>query len=327
MAQPARRIGVVGHPGYAGLSEVSRALRSLAEPLGVELAPEPALAALLPDSEPLGDPTEGPDAVFRDRGVDAMLSLGGDGTLLRAARMLDGRAAPILGVNLGRLGFLTSCAAEELEIGVRRLAAGDYHAERRMTLHASAVGRDGAVRQSWRSLNDVVLHKGGFARVVRFSVWVDGEPLGAFGADGVVVSTPTGSTAYSLSAGGPVVVPTVQSLVLTPVSPHTLAIRPVVLPPTAEVRIAGDGGTEEMLATIDGQVGAHVSSTESLVIRRADAPVLIVRFEGSSFFARLRQKMGWGGLTERDEAAPPAPRLRELHAAGSDPGGCDPTRG
>lgn len=240
--------------------------------------------------------------------MDAMLSLGGDGTLLRAARLLDGRQVPILGVNLGRLGFLTSCAGDELDEGVRRLAAGDYLVEPRMAMLAQAVAPDGAVRHAWRSLNDVVLHKGGFARVVRFHVLVDDEPVGTFAADGVVVSTPTGSTAYSLSAGGPVVVPTLESLVLAAVAPHTLAIRPLVLHATAEVRITGELGPSELLATIDGQVGTHFTAGESLLVRRAEAPVLVARFRDGTFFARLRQKMGWGGLTERDGDPDGSPR-------------------
>jgi NAD+ kinase len=163
----------------------------------------------------------------------------------------------------------------------------------------------------WRSLNDVVLHKGGFARVVRFAVSVDGEPIAAYSADGVVVSTPTGSTAYSLSAGGPIVVPTVESIVLTPVSPHTLAIRPLVLPPSAEVRVRGEDSPEELLVTIDGQVGTRFAAVETLVVRRAERPVLVVRFPGTTFFARLRQKLGWGGLADRDGVTndtPPAAR-------------------
>ncbi len=282
---------MVGHSGYAGLSEVMRTLGALAGPLGLELSAEPELAPHLP-----GAATLGPDTP-----LDAMLSLGGDGTLLRAARLLDGRPVPILGVNLGRLGFLTSCAGHELEECVRRLGAGDYMVEPRMTLEAAAVGPDGTRHHGWRSLNDVVLHKGGFARVIRFAVWVDDEPVGTFAADGVVVSTPTGSTAYSLSAGGPVVVPTVESIVLTPVSPHTLAIRPLVLPPSAEVRILGEDGASELLATVDGQVGARLSGAEALVVRRAEQPVLVARFHDASFFERLRRKMGWGGLTDRDE--------------------------
>ena len=116
-----------------------------------------------------------------------------------------------------------------------------------------------------------------------------------------MVSTPTGSTAYSLSAGGPVVVPTVESIVITPVSPHTLAVRPLVLPPTAEVRVQGEDGLTELLVTIDGQVGTTFGESETLVVRRAEHPALVVRFPGTTFVARLRRKLGWGGLAERDE--------------------------
>jgi NAD+ kinase len=287
------RLGVVGNSDYGGLADVMRRLRQLVPELRLELAAEPELRPHLPGASAFDDGAQ----------VDAVLSLGGDGTLLRAARMLDGRTAPILGVNLGRLGFLTSCDASGLEDGVRRLAAGDYHAEPRMALRAAALDAGGAEHMRWRSLNDVVLHKGGFARVVRVAVWVDGEPVGAFAADGVVVSTPTGSTAYSLSCGGPIVVPTVESMVLTAISPHTLAMRPLVLPPTAELHLMADDGPESLLVTIDGQVGTTFEQRGTLVIRRAETPVVIARFPDSGFFGRLREKMGWGGISERDDTA------------------------
>ena len=159
------------------------------------------------------------------------------------------------------------------------------------------------MRERLRALNDIVLHKSGFARVLRLNVTIDGEPIGLYSADGVVISTPTGSTAYSLSAGGPVVVPTVESILVTPVSPHTLAMRPLLLPPTAEVRVQADDASEELLVTADGQVGSTFSRGQTLVVRRAPSPVHIVRFEGGSFFSVLRRKLGWGGLAERDETA------------------------
>jgi NAD+ kinase len=140
---------------------------------------------------------------------------------------------------------------------------------------------------------------------VRFGVHVDGEPLGAYGADGVVICTPTGSTGYSLSAGGPVVVPTVESIMVTPVSPHTLAMRPLVVPPEAEVAVRAEDGPEGLLVTVDGQVGTTFRAGETLIVRRADVPVRIVRFPGTSFFERLRHKLGWGGLSERDGVVTP----------------------
>ncbi len=284
------RVGVIGHRGYVGLPAILGTLLDLAPEYGLTLAFENDLWEIAEDGERLGDPAT----------CDALITLGGDGTLLRGARYLDGHAVPILGINLGRLGFLTSCSGAEFEEGVRRFAQGQYEVEARMTLDSCALNRDGAERCQWRALNDVVLHKGGFARVVRFSVFVDDEPIGAYSADGLVISTPTGSTGYSLSAGGPIVVPSMESIVLTPVSPHTLAMRPLVLPAEVEVKVRADDGPEELLVTIDGQVGTTFTGGETLVVRRSKAPVQIVRFPGTTFFTRLRRKLGWGGLSERD---------------------------
>jgi NAD+ kinase len=231
-----------------------------------------------------------------------MLTLGGDGTLLRAARLVDERAVPILGVNMGRLGFLTCCPASHLE-ALRRLASRDYVTEDRMTLDARVTDAAGGDRQRWRALNDVVLHKGGFARVVAVRVEADGETVGQFSADGVVIATPTGSTAYNLSAGGPVVVPTLETILLTPVSAHTLALRPIVLPATSQVTLRANDGPDELLVTVDGQVGCTFCVGESLVIRRSNAPVPIVRFPEHSFFSTMREKLHWGGLPDRDGPA------------------------
>jgi NAD+ kinase len=284
------RVGVIGHRGYEGLPAILGTLLDIAPALGLTLAFEDELWDIAEQGERLGSPDT----------VQALFTLGGDGTLLRGARWLDGHNVPILGINLGRLGFLTSCSGADFEEGVRRFARGDFMSEPRMALESCALDRAGAERCNWRSLNDVVLHKGGFARVVRFTVFVDDEPIGSYSADGLVVSTPTGSTGYSLSAGGPIVVPTVESIVLTPVSPHTLAMRPLVLPPQVEVKVRAEDGPEELLVTIDGQVGTTFTGGETLVVRRAASSVQIVRFPGTTFFTRLRRKLGWGGLSERD---------------------------
>ena len=285
------RVGVVGHQGYGDLSEVLGTLHRLAPTLDLELSYEESLLSV---------PGDGAAKIDSQR-VDAMLTLGGDGTLLRAARLVDERAVPILGVNLGRLGFLTCCPASQLEEALRRLASGDYVVEARMTLDARVADAAGGVRQRWRALNDVVLHKGGFARVVAVRVEADGEIVGHFSADGVVVATPTGSTAYNLSAGGPVIVPTLQTILLTPVSAHTLALRPLVLPATSVVTIRGSDGPDELLVTVDGQVGCTFSGGDTLVIERSTAPVPIVRFPETSFFSTMREKLHWGGLLDRDE--------------------------
>ena len=287
------RIGVVGHRGYDAIPGVLGTLSRLAAELGVQLE----LEGELHDECGVGERLEDADA------VDALLTLGGDGTLLRGARLLRGRQAPILGINLGRLGFLTSARVDDLEPAFRRFVRGEYRAEARMALDARALDAAGRERDAWLALNDVVLHKGGFARVVRLRVAANGEPVAAYAADGVVVATPTGSTAYSLSAGGPVVVPTLDLILLTPVSPHTLAIRPLVLPATAEVTVQAEDGPEELLVTVDGQVGTTFASGETLSVRRAEAPVLIVRFPGSTFFSRMRRKLGWSGLVVHEDEA------------------------
>ncbi|GAC1516722.1 MAG: NAD(+)/NADH kinase [Gemmatimonadaceae bacterium] len=285
-------IGIVGHRGYDGLADMLRTLGRIAPGLGVTLAYEPGLREIADSGETLAEP----------EGLDALLTLGGDGTLLRGARFLAGRAVPILGVNLGRLGFLTSCGADDVEGALQKFAAGEFRAEARMVLDAQAIAATGETRRQWRALNDVVLHKGGFARVTRLRVDVNGETVATYAADGLVISTPTGSTGYSLSAGGPVVVPTVESILLTPVSPHALAIRPVVLPPSAEITVHAEDGPEELTITIDGQVGTTFANREVLAVRRSSSPALIVRFPGATFFSRMRRKLGWagGGVSERD---------------------------
>jgi NAD+ kinase len=285
------RVGVIGHKGYDELPEMLRMLFRVAPTLGVELEFEPALREVAQVGDRL-------DNLSR---IDALITLGGDGTLLRGARLLAGKSVPILGVNLGRLGFLTTCGSEDAEEGLRRLATGDYIAEARMTLAASAMNEAGTTRQEWFALNDFVLHKGGFARVVRLSLAINGESIGVYAADGVIISTPTGSTAYSLSAGGPVVVPTVESILLTPISAHMLAVRPLVIPPDAEITVETVQNPEELIVTVDGQVGTSLASGQKLIVRRAPNPVLIVRFPGTSFFERMRVKLGWGGLPERDQ--------------------------
>ncbi|MFI5310548.1 MAG: NAD(+)/NADH kinase [Gemmatimonadales bacterium] len=288
---PDKRLGVIGHTGYEGLADILGTLSREAPRLGFSLAYEAHLLPAAGGGVPLGAPTE----------LDALISLGGDGTLLRAARFLDGAAAPIMGVNLGRLGFLTSCRARDFPKLLPRFAKGQFQADARMMLEASPRGGVGAADLKLRALNDVVLHKGGFARVLRLHVSVNGEEIGVLAADGIVISTPTGSTAYSLSAGGPIVVPTVESILLTPIAPHTMSVRAIVLPPDAEVVVQPEDAPEDVLVTVDGQVGTSLQAGHSLALRRSPHRVTIARFSGTSFFGTLRRKLGWGGLAERDE--------------------------
>jgi NAD+ kinase len=278
------RLGVVGHRGYTRLPEVLGTLQRVAPELDLALLFEPKLREIVGEGIPLAHPQE----------IDALITLGGDGTLLRGVRFLAGRQVPVIGVNLGRVGFLTSCSVRDLDVDLRRFAAGDYRVEPRLAIDACVRDGGGVERHRWYALNDIVLHKGGFARVVRLVVSSSEEELARYAADGVIVATPTGSTAYSLSAGGPVVEPSVDSILVTPISPHTLATRPLVLAPTAVVVVCAEDHLQELLVTVDGQVGSTFAPDERLEVRRAGRAVLIVRFPGTTYFSRLRQKLGWG---------------------------------
>ncbi len=285
------RLGVVGNSGYPELADVLATVEELRGALGLELYAEAEMLGPLHSARPLADPSQ----------LDAMLSLGGDGTFLRAARRLGSHVVPILGINLGRLGFLTCCPGSELRAALIRFAAGEYDAEARLVLDARVVDARGSERAQWFALNDVVLHKGGFARVVHLQVEANGDEVATYAADGIVISTPTGSTAYSLSAGGPVVYPTLETIVVTPVSAHTLAIRPLVLPPSATVAVQAQDGPSELMVTVDGQQGTSFLPGETLVVRQAAHRVTIVRFPGQRFFATMRRKLGWGGLLDRSD--------------------------
>lgn len=285
------RLGVFGHRQYDGIADIVAMLLREAPRLGIEVSVEGAMLDIAPGAQELTDPST----------IEAVVSLGGDGTLLRAARFLNGSDAPVLGVNLGRLGYLTSCSAKEFQRALPRLAKGTYATESRMVLEA-ATGPIGAqTGPRLRALNDVVVHKGGFARVLKLRLFANNEEIGVLGADGIVISTPTGSTAYSMSAGGPIVEPTVESIIVTPIAAHTLSIRPLVLRPDVVITVQPEDAPEEVLVTVDGQVGASLGRGHALTLRRADRPVRIVRFAGTTFVGRLRRKLGWGGLAERDE--------------------------
>ena len=284
------RLGVIGHEGYDGLSDILAFLAREAPAHGYSLVYE---AGLLDDASR-------PVRLTRPDQVDALITLGGDGTLLRGARFLSGAPVPVLGVNLGKLGFLTSCGAEEFPAAFTAFAQGEYQVQSRMALEAESVTIAGTVGIRIRALNDLVVHKGGFARVLRMRVFADDELIGAFAADGIVIATPTGSTAYSLSAGGPIVVPTFDSLIVTPVAPHTLALRPTILPPDRVLRLEVEDAPAEVLVTADGQIGTLLGAGQNLIVRRSADPVRLIRFAGNTFFSRLRRKLGWGGLADRD---------------------------
>lgn len=285
------KVGVVGNPRYADLRSVLQELAAHAPGCGIELLTEPSLVPLWDSLLPLLD----------EHVPDALITCGGDGTLLRGARQLHGREIPIIGINLGRVGFLTTATRDQLKASLDALTQRRYVLERRLVLQATIVSESGAIRSEQRALNDVVIHKSGVARIIRIRLSVDGDDLGPYSSDGLVVATPTGSTAYSLSAGGPIVAPGVEAMIVTPVCAHTLAVRPLVVP--ADVTICAEPmspGHEDLLVSFDGQVGTTLSPGDRVFIRRSPGAVLLVRLGDEGYFTRMRQKLNWGDLAGRE---------------------------
>jgi NAD+ kinase len=285
------RVGIVGNPRYPDLRGVLEQVGLQAPARGMTLYSEERLAPFWGRDVP---PFEGVD-------LDALITFGGDGTLLRGARLLGGRETPILGVNLGRVGFLTTATRETLDVALDCLVAGRFVTERRQALEAAIRDGDGASRAVQMAVNDVAVHKGGVARVVRVNVYINGENVGPYSADGIIIATPTGSTAYSLSAGGPIVVPGVEAMVVTPIAPHTLAVRPLVVPATFRIVIEPMAGwADDLLVSFDGQTGTTLAPGEKVDVRRAESRVCLIRLGGDGFFSRMRHKLHWGDLSERE---------------------------
>jgi NAD+ kinase len=224
--------------------------------------------------------------------VDVLIVLGGDGTLLSAARAVGDLGVPIFGVNLGDLGFLTTTTLDEMFPALEALLAGRMAVEERMML-AARVRRNGEWLREHVALNDVVIMKSAMSRIINLAVSVEGQHATAYRADGLIVSTPTGSTAYNLSAGGPILYPVMDAIVLTPVCSHTLTNRPIVLPGALRVEVALLADQQVML-TLDGQLGVDLLEHDVVEIRQAAPRIRLVRFPNKDFFSVLRTKLKWG---------------------------------
>jgi len=224
---------------------------------------------------------------------DALVVVGGDGTILRAARAGAVRGVPVMGVNVGGFGFLAEVGLQELPEALERLVAGRHAVEERMML-AAEVGRAGEVAERFLALNDMVVTKSGYARLMPIRVCVNGEHLATYLADGLIVSTPTGSTAYNLSAGGPILSPGVRAMVITPICPHTLTARPVVVDADDVATVEVASKVEGVLLTVDGQVGCPLRGGDVVQVRRAEERARLVRLKAPSFYELLRQKFAWG---------------------------------
>ena len=268
------RLGMLVHPEKPEAARLARRLAEICREKGPALVPvDSRNASALAD-------------------VDVVAVLGGDGTILRALRLMGEKMVPVLGVNLGTMGFLAECAPEALEEAVRRLAAGDYRLEERMLLRVEREGGESSL-----ALNDVVVSRGACQRVLQADVTVDGQAAARFSGDGLVISSPTGSTAYSLSAGGPVVVPQLDCIVLAPVCPHTFSARPMVVSGESQIEAAlsprGAGG--RLMLSIDG--GDGIALERAVIrVRRAQERLPFVRFGENRFFSSLRGKLSlWSG--------------------------------
>lgn len=226
---------------------------------------------------------------------DALLVLGGDGTLLAASRIAADTGQPMLSVQLGGFGFLAGCEPEQTRACVERILRGDYRVIERFMLEVAIQGGHRAP-EVHTALNDVVVAKGTtLARLLHLQAYVDGSYVSAYAADGLIVCTPTGSTAYSLSAGGPLIHPDVDVLMLTPICPHALNVRPLVLPASAHVKLTVENIEDsEVLVTVDGQVGVPLAPEEWVSVTRASKTARLIDLGQGDFFQRLRQKLGWG---------------------------------
>jgi NAD+ kinase len=286
-----KKIGVVANTSKPEWLPAARSIVEFLMERGVEI---------------LFSPEEAASAVFRDgksaspgRLVDAdmVLSLGGDGTFLKAVRLVGEGEVPIAGVNLGGLGFLAEFSAHNFLPCLDKILAGDFRIDERMTLEANLI-REGKVIRTERALNDVVVRGAGVSRVSVLETFIDEEYLTAYEADGLIVATPTGSTAYSLSADGPIVDPDLAAIVITPICPHALSNRPILIPPRKTVTVHPLAIPEGAKITVDGQTVIELLPDDSLTVTRSRKDVRLITTAEASYFKILRSKLGWGGSRE-----------------------------
>jgi NAD+ kinase len=281
------RVGLVAKPDANEAQRVVRQLISWLQARGLTVVVEKETAALAPEVAVASVAKQ--DLPGQ---VDALIVLGGDGTLLSMARAVGDLGVPILGVNLGFLGFLTATTLDEMQGALQALVAGELAIDERMMLRARVI-RAGQTLGEHLALNDVVITKSAMSRIIDLTVSVDGRHATSYRADGLIISTPTGSTAYNLSAGGPILFPTMDAVVLTPIAPHTLSNRPIVLPGTQRIDVTLRVDQEVML-TIDGQVGVPLRERDVVQVQQAAARLRLLRFDQKDFFSVLRTKLKWG---------------------------------
>lgn len=227
---------------------------------------------------------------------DIIISMGGDGTMLMAARLIGKWEKPLMGINLGGLGFLTETSVEDLFPRMEKILSGDYTLEKRMVL-STHISEN--AKKDYFAMNDVVLNRMASPRVIHIDVTISGDYFNTYVSDGIIVSTPTGSTAYSLSAGGPIVVPSLESIILNPICPHSLTNRPTVIPASNQVKLKIQPDDSEALLSIDGQENVRISSKCTVEIQKANFNIHLITFQDYCFFDMLRKKLQWGNLPRK----------------------------
>jgi NAD+ kinase len=282
-----KRIGLIAKPHAPGLPQLLHRLLPWLLQRQVEVFLDTETAVAIGESP-------GYDKAALIEQVDGIMVLGGDGTLLSVARLLEECDTPILGVNMGSVGFLTETTVADLCASLERILAGHYTVQQRNRLKAF-LHRNGERIPQPAVLNDVVINKGTLARIINLETYVNDLYLTSYRADGLIVSTPTGSTAYSMAAGGPILHPDMQALSLTPICPYTLGQRPLVLPDTVKIEVILQTANEDVLVTLDGQVGITLGYRDVVEIQRAAKPMKLIRpLKDDHYFHILRTKLKWG---------------------------------
>ena len=279
------RLGIMAKPSSPLAPEGIKRIMEWGKSHKVEILTDKATASLVN--------AEGTDNKDFFSSIDGLIVLGGDGTLLAAARAVKDDMLPLLGINLGSLGFITEVAFDEIESALDNLGTGNYRIEERMMLNLKG-GKAGSSGQNV-ALNDIVFSRKSLAKMIELAITVNGQHVSRYRADGLIVSTPTGSTAYALSAGGPILYPLLDSLVICPICPHTLTNRPIVIPGDSVVEMDIAEGQEEVIATLDGQVSIDIEENEHLTITRSDRVTKLIKVPDRTHYDTLRGKLGWGG--------------------------------
>jgi len=281
-----RTVGIVSKPGVPAAAELVPKLMAWLRERGINIRYDQETAEYAGTSGALPRETIA-------EGADMVVVLGGDGTLLSAARAMDGRQVPLFPVNLGGLGFLTAITVDSLFPDLERAFRGEHRIGKRKLLHCQLL-REGNVVGEYEALNDVVITKSAIARLIDLDAHVDQMFVCRYKADGLIMATPTGSTAYSLSAGGPIIFPSVASICLTPICPHMLTNRPVIVPDSSVIRIICQAEGDAAFLTIDGQIGEPLQKDDQIICRSSQHTLMLVRPPNMLFFDVLRQKLKWG---------------------------------